>query len=141
MLKSGKEVVKQGKTQQLRQSPELLSSQKARLLDIFSCQSEMACFADHKVSWKIVVATRRSTVCPLYKVHTWPTIRLESDGPLKWKGNSSINHYNSPNWKLDQVVRRFKNGLCLSTHGSLVGFHTRYHSELLLCHRLACCSS
>lgn len=57
---------------------------------------------------------------------------------LKWKGTSFAGHCNYPNWKREQVARRFKGGLCLSAHGSLAGFHTVYHSELLLWHRLAC---
>lgn len=70
----------------------------------------------------------RSTVCPLCKGHSWPIVRIGSDdsdqftGQLEWKGNSSTDHCNSPNWKLDQVARRFKRGLCLSAHGSLGGY-------------------
>lgn len=37
------------------------------------------------------------------------------------EGASSTDHCNSPHWKLEHVVRRFKQGLCLSAHGSLAG--------------------
>lgn len=107
-----------------------------------------ASFADNMFSWEIVLGnmfTKNGRECLLYKDHSWPTVRTGSDdnaqstGQLEWKGNSSTDHCNSPNRKLDQVARSFKRGLCLSIHGGLVGFQAGYQYEIFLRLRLACC--
>lgn len=70
---------------------------------LLAFQPVMACFADNMVSWEIVLATTKSTACPLCKDHSWPIVRIESDdndqsaGQVGGKGNSSTDHCNSPN--------------------------------------------
>lgn len=79
-------------------------------------------FVDHTVSWEIVPAHRRSTVCSLHHSKNRSDVSAQATECLEWKENSPTGHCNSPNWKLGQVARRLKRDPCLSTHGDLIGF-------------------